>query len=204
VHDCLNIVRTQGQTDAQAAQIGVVLARLELNGSKGKTHIILVGGLRNHDLIDTDLGEMSHHTIVSLSVCRLGQIGDDLGSFTTQNTAINLCSSHHCCGQKIAVIGSLQLDDRLSPVPFSGSVRLTYGRPSSPETRSLKYFPRPLCGLLADQNTWMNGSSTALRPFRFRLRAAAISGHASPGNGFRTRHQMETSHDCYRLRQQAR
>ena len=46
-------------------------------------------------------------------------------------------------------MGGLQLDGSLSPAPFPGSVRLTYGRPSSPETRPPSYFPRRLSGFLA-------------------------------------------------------
>jgi hypothetical protein len=58
------------------------------------------------------------------------------------------------------------------------------------ETRSPSYFPRRSSGFLATaslQNTWMSESSTLFRSFGFRLRAAAISGHASPGNGPRTK-----------------
>lgn len=53
--------------------------------------------------------------------------------------------------------------DGVSIRTIPGSVRLTYGRPSSPETRSVKYFPRRQSGFLADaalQNTRGHGSST--------------------------------------------
>ena len=80
--------------------------------------------------------------------------------------------------RKLQTFERLHLDDKLSPAPFPGSVRLTYGRPSSPETRPPSYFPRPLLRAssrtLALQNTWMNGSSTAFRSLRIQ---AVGGGH---------------------------
>ncbi len=73
--------------------------------------------------LNTGLDDICHHAVVRLSICRLVHIGDDFGSFTTQNSTVNLWSSHHCCGQKIADTRSLQLDDRLNPAPFPACLR---------------------------------------------------------------------------------
>jgi hypothetical protein len=97
-----------------------------------------------------DLDAPRHHAVVGLGVCQLVHVDDKFDLRTIRNAAVNVCSRHHHCGQKIADTGSLQLDDRLSPAPFPGSVRLTYGHPSSPETRPASYFPRRYGGFLAD------------------------------------------------------
>jgi hypothetical protein len=145
------------------------------------------------------------HAKFRLGVCRPAHIGAKYRQGGGRYSKSSRCSGHH-------LRDDWHANHWKSPfgVSTSDHTRLaceTYSRPSSPETRFLKYFPRRFATssrTLALQNTWMNGSSTALRPCRFRLRAAAIAGHASPGNGFRTRHQMENSNDCYRLCQQAR
>jgi hypothetical protein len=57
----------------------------------------------------------------------------------------------------------------------------TYGRPSSPETRFSKYFPRLLRSLLADatlQNSCLRGSFTHV---------AALQVQAAGGGHFRSR-----------------
>ena len=134
-----------------------------------------------------DLDAPRHHAVVGLGVCQLIHVDDQLILRTIRNAAVNVCSRHHHCGQKIADTGSLQLDDRLSPAPFPGSVRLTYGRPSSPETRPHSFFPRRKMrlprGRFAPKYLCLTGPPLRCGPYRFRLWAAAISGHASPGNG---------------------
>ena len=68
-----------------------------------------------------------------------------------------------------------------SPAPFPGSVRLTYGRPSSPETRSLTYFPRPRCGLPRER------CASKYLKFRVLHFASALQVHAAGGGHFRSR-----------------
>jgi transposase InsO family protein len=85
-------------------------------------------------------------------------------------------------------VSTLLISQRQGTIP--GLLAMTYGRPSSTETLHFKYFPRSFgtsSRVAMLQNTWRYGSSTLFRPFRFRLRSAAISGHASPGNGPRTK-----------------
>lgn len=84
---------------------------------------------------------------------------------------------------------------------------LTYGRRPHPKPARASIFPACYASssrALRSKILTSAGPPLTFRPFRFRLRASAISGHASPGNGSRTRDQMETSNDCYRLCPQRR
>jgi hypothetical protein len=124
-----------------------------------------------------------------------------------QDRKPNQFNCHHLlCKHSLAVMRR-PLWNSLSTTDHSRLAWLTMAVRPRPKPASPQYFPRLVPWLLAGaalQNNSVHGSSTALRPYRFRLRAAAISGHASPGNGSRTRDQMETSNDCYRLCPQRR
>jgi uncharacterized protein (DUF736 family) len=63
---------------------------------------------------------------------------------------------------------------------------MTYGRPSSPETLVHTFFPRRVAAssrALRFKKPVPSGPPLRCGLRRFWLRAAAISGHASPGNG---------------------
>lgn len=80
------------------AKIVVEFAPTKFWGGKGKARMFPFSSPTHQTPTDTCLGEMSHLAVVGLGIRRLAHIGNEFGSITTQNTAVNMCSCLHHYG----------------------------------------------------------------------------------------------------------
>ena len=129
-------------------QIGLAFA-LSKAGSNSTVLHVFRANVRPRRAKPHHLDDLLHHVRTSQCARRLVHSGVDVDgrdASMVQRTSVTVII---LSDRTFAVMGGLHVDTGSSRVPFPGSVRLTYGRPSSPETRPPSYFPRRLSGFLA-------------------------------------------------------